>query len=101
MLLEFTILPIGRGESLGADVAAVVDLIDRSGIPYRLTPMSTIVEGDWDDVLDLVKRCHQLALSRCSRVATTIHIDDRAGAAERMTGKVVSVEEHLGRRVHQ
>jgi uncharacterized protein (TIGR00106 family) len=101
MLLEFTILPVGRGESLSEDVAAVVDLIDRSGIPYRLTPMSTVVEGEWDELLALVKRCHDLVRSRCSRVSTTIHIDDRGGAVERLSGKIASVERRLGRQVHQ
>jgi len=45
MLVEFSITPIGRGESLSEDVARILDLVDRSGLNYKLTPMGTIVEG--------------------------------------------------------
>lgn len=97
MIVEFSITPIGKGESLSEDVAQVLDLVDRSGLPYRLTPMGTIVEGEWEEVLALIKGCHLLMLERAPRVATWIHIDDRRGATEQIHHKVEAVERRLGR----
>lgn len=97
MIVEFSITPIGKGESLSADVAKVLDLVDKSGLDYRLTPMGTIVEGEWDEVMELIKRCHQAMLERANRVSTRIHIDDRKGAKDRIRHKVQAVEEKLGR----
>jgi len=97
MIVEFSITPLGRGESLSEDVARVLDLVDRSGLDYRLTPMGTIVEGEWDEVMALIRECHHLVLERAPRVATWIHIDDRKGAKGRISYKVKSVEERLGR----
>jgi len=47
VLLEFSMAPLGLGESVSEHVARVVDVIDKSGLPYQLTPMGTIVEGEW------------------------------------------------------
>jgi len=101
MLIEFTVSPVGAGESLSADVAAVVDLVDRSGLPYVLTPMSTVAEGEWDELMALVKRCHELLRARHARVVTAIKIDDRQGASGRISGKIDAVEQKLGRRVNR
>jgi uncharacterized protein (TIGR00106 family) len=57
VLLEFSIAPVGQGESVSAHVARVLDVIDRSGISYQLTPMGTIIEGEWADTMDLVTQC--------------------------------------------
>ncbi|RLE34770.1 thiamine-binding protein [Candidatus Acetothermia bacterium] len=97
MIVEFTISPIGVGESLSKYVAKVIDLVDKSGLPYLLTPMGTIVEGEWDEVMDLIKRCHHLVLEMEPRVATRIYIDDRSGRKGLLEYKTRSVEEKLGR----
>ena len=99
MLVEFSITPIGKEASLSADVAQVVDLVDKSGLNYRLTPMSTIVEGEWDEIMELIKRCHLLVRGRAPRVATWIHIDDRPGHRQMITHKVAAVEKQLGRKL--
>jgi uncharacterized protein (TIGR00106 family) len=99
MIAEFSIIPIGKGESLAGLVAKVVDIIDGSGLPYKLTAMGTIVEGEWDDVLELIKECHRKMRQSSSRVITTITIDDREKAKGRIEGKVEEVEEILGRRL--
>jgi uncharacterized protein (TIGR00106 family) len=59
MIVEFSIVPVGRGEELAGLVAKVLDVVDRSGLPYQLTSMGTIVEGNWDDVMGLIKDCHR------------------------------------------
>jgi uncharacterized protein (TIGR00106 family) len=52
MIVEFSVVPIGKGDSLAELVSKVVDIIDTSGMPYQLTAMGTIVEGEWNDVFD-------------------------------------------------
>ncbi len=97
MIVEFSVVPLGRSDALAGPVARVLDLVDKSGLPYQLTAMGTIVEGEWDEVLGLVRRCHEAMRGQASRVSTHITIDDRAGAAGRIKGKVGDVEAVLGR----
>jgi len=99
MLAEFTIVPIGVGESLSKYVADLMEIIESSGLDYRLTPMSTIVEGEWDEVIALITKCHKKTREKCNRVITSITIDDRAGKKGRLKGKIESVERILGREV--
>ena len=99
MIAEFTISPIGVGESLSRYVAQVIDLVDKSGLPYLLTPMGTIVEGEWEEVLGLIERCHKRMLELAPRVATRIYIDDRPGRRGLLEYKTKSVEEKLGRKI--
>ncbi len=97
MIVEFSVVPIGQGESLSKAVAKVVDIIDKSGLPYKLTAMGTIVEGEWDDVFALIKECHAYARRSAGRVLTTVTVDDRDRAKNRLKGKVEDVESILGR----
>ena len=97
MIVEFSVVPIGRGEALAGPVARILDLVDKSGLPYQLTAMGTIVEGEWEEVLGLIRRCHEAMRGQASRVYTHITIDDRAKTAGRIQGKVREVEEALGR----
>jgi uncharacterized protein (TIGR00106 family) len=99
MIVEFSIVPIGKGEELAGLVAKIIDIVDRSGLPYQLTSMGTIVEGEWDDVLGLIKECHGKMRREASRVYTHITIDDRERAKDRILGKVEDVEKTLGRRL--
>ena len=101
MIVEFSIVPVGRGEELAGLVAKVLDIVDRSGLPYQLTSMGTIVEGDWDDVMGLIKACHRAMRRQAGRVLTRISIDDRAGSAKRMRRKVEAVEKVLGRSLNK
>ena len=83
MLVQFSIVPLAKGESISGQVARILDLVDGSGLPYRLTPMGTIVEGGWDEVMALVGQCHREALRDAPRALTTITIDDRPGKPAR------------------
>ena len=80
-------------------VARIVDIIDRSGLEYRLGAMATTVEGEENEVMELVMKCHRAALEAAPRVFTSVTIDDREGATGRLTGKIDDVERILGRRV--
>ena len=101
MIAEFSVVPVGKGEELAKLVAGVVDIIDRSGLPYQLTAMGTLVEGEWDDVLALIKECHFKMRRQGTRVLTRISIDDRENAVNRLTGKVRDVEKALGRELRK
>lgn len=100
MLLEFSSFPAGQ-KSLSGAVAKIIDLIDKSGLPYQTHALGTLVEGEWDELLELVKRCHMLLREDFDRVFTRITIDDRADAKNRLTGKVESVENKLGRNIRK
>lgn len=97
MLAKFSIIPLGQGRHFSKPVAAIIKIIDRSGLDYQLTSMGTIVEGSWQEVMELIEKCHQKALSFSGRVYTTIAIDDYAGRTSRLKGKVESVEKVLGK----
>ena len=96
---EFSITPIGKGVSVGKYVARCLDIVDRSGMPYRLNPMGTVVEGRFDEVLRLIARCHKAVARDCERVSTVIKIDDRKGATDQLVAKVVGIERRVGRKL--
>ena len=95
MLVEFSIIPIGKGPSLSKEIAGVLKIIDKSGLPYKINPMGTVVEGKWDDVMALIKKCHAATLKGEERVVTRIVIDDRKRKTNRIEEKVKSVEKRL------
>lgn len=99
VLLEFSMTPLGKGESVGKYVARSLDIIDKSGVSYRLNPMGTVLEGTWDDVFRVVKACYERMSKDCSRISVAIKVDARKGATNRLQGKVKSVEKRLGRRL--
>ena len=98
MLLEFSTFPAGQ-ESMAKSVAKIIDLIDKSGLTYQTHALGTLVEGEWDEVMDLVKKCHMAMREDFNRVLTRITIDDRKGHTGRITGKVKDIEDALGRRI--
>ena len=97
VILEFTMFPTTQGESKSLYVARILDIIDQSGLTYQLTPMSTIIEGDWNEVMSVVTRCFEALQPDCPRINTQIKIDYRAGSESRMKSKIAAVEQHLGR----
>lgn len=101
VLLEFSMTPLDKGESVSTYVARSLDVIDKSGLPYKLGPMGTTIEGEWDDVMAVVKQCYERMHSDCNRISLTLKADIRKHAQDRLTGKIASVEEKLGRSVHR
>ena len=99
VLLEFSMSPTGQGESVSAQVARILDVIDRSGVAYRLTPMGTILEGEWAEVMGVVTACFETMAAECPRVGVHMKIDYRAGPAGRLQSKVATVEQRLGRKL--
>ena len=99
VLLEFSMAPSTKGESMSPYVARILDIIDTSGLPYQLTPMGTIIEGEWAEVMAVVTACFEAMRTDCDRIGTHIKIDYRAGSGGRMTSKVDSVQTKLGRKL--
>jgi len=97
MLIELTMTPLGRGTHLGQDLASVIKLIDASGLPYCLTPSGTCIEGEWDEVMGLVKQCHDYLRASATRLLTTVRIDDESGVTDKLTQNIKSIEKYAAR----
>jgi uncharacterized protein (TIGR00106 family) len=99
VLLEFSMAPLEKGASVGEYVARSLKIIDESGLDYRLHAMGTIVEGEIDDVLGVLKKCFESMAAECERITCTAKLDYRRGHTGRLEAKVRSVEKKLGRRL--
>jgi uncharacterized protein (TIGR00106 family) len=101
VLLEMSITPLDKGESVGQYVAECVEIVDRSGLSYELHAMGTIVEGELHQVLDLLRRCIEQVTRHSDRVTCSAKLDFRRGHTGRLKSKVASVEKKLGREVRK
>ncbi len=97
MLMELNIVPMGHGESVSADLAEILKIIDASGLDYRLTATGTNIEGNWDQLMNIARKCHEESRRHSRRVITTIKIDDYAERTGRLTAMVKSVENKVGK----
>lgn len=97
MLLELNILPLGRGRSISSDIADVVKIIDASGLDYKLTAEGTILEGNWDQVMSVAKKCHDEMRKKTERVVTIMHADDYDNRTGRLNSAIDSVAKKLGK----
>lgn len=95
--MEISVTPLGTPTpSVGQYVAAAVDVIRRSGLPYRLNPMGTTVEGELEALLALVPRVHDAVFALGAvRISTLLKIDDRRDKPTRLDAKIESVEKRL------
>ncbi len=97
MLAQVTVLPMGKGESISRYVSQALEIIDRSGLDYRLTSMGTVLEGDWDKVMKVIKSVRERLLRHSDRIYFVITIDDRKSKKKRLAHKVQAVEALLGK----
>jgi uncharacterized protein (TIGR00106 family) len=97
MLLEFSMFPLGKGESVSKYVAQSLEIIDRSGLDYQLHAMGTTLEGEVDDLLTVLKECFEAMSAECDRVECTAKFDFRRGTSGRLHAKIKSVEEKVGK----
>ena len=95
VIAEFSVLPVGVGESISKYVAQVMEILEDSGLPYKLGPMGTSVEGEWDEVFGVIKQCYERLSEQCGRLDMAIKVDWRTGPAGRLESKIASVQEHL------
>ncbi len=101
VLLEFSMSPLGKGGSVGKYVARSLDLIDKSGVSYRLNPMGTVLEGEWEEVFAVVQKCYERMKKDCNRISCAIKVDYRKGHSGRLQSKVASIEKKLKRSMKQ
>ena len=97
VLLEFSMFPTDKGESVSNDVSKVISMVRDSGIPYKLTPMGTVIEADtMNEALNIVQKAHDLLASDADRIYSSIKIDVRKNKENQLAGKVESVEKKIG-----
>jgi uncharacterized protein (TIGR00106 family) len=101
VLAEVSLFPLDQGESVGAYVARSLEIIDRSGLDYRCHAMGTDIEGEFDQVMDVVRQCFDVMAKDCNRIECTIKLDYRKGRQGQLQGKVASVEARLGHAVRK
>jgi uncharacterized protein (TIGR00106 family) len=99
VLAEFAMFPTDKGESVSAYVSKVIETIDKSGITYKLTPMGTILEGSWEEVMGVITQCFKVLESSANRIYSTIKVDYRNTDASRMTSKIEKIEKLLNKDV--
>jgi uncharacterized protein (TIGR00106 family) len=100
MLAEFSIYPVGGTSHLSKDIAHVIQTLGERGLRFELGPLSTAIEGDWDEVLAAIRACHQKMLEAHDRVVTTITIDERLGGQHCLADMVDAVKRELAAQKH-
>jgi uncharacterized protein (TIGR00106 family) len=93
MLVAFSITPLGVGEGVGRQVAEAVRVVRESGLPNRTDAMFTTVEGEWDEVMDVVRRACEAV--DAPRVSLVLKADIRPGVTDALKSKVEAVEHYL------
>ncbi|MEU6444259.1 MTH1187 family thiamine-binding protein [Streptomyces sp. NPDC047046] len=96
MIVAFSVSPLGVGEEVGAYVAEAIRVVRESGLPHRTDAMFTSIEGEWDEVMDVVKRATAAVEARSSRVSLVLKADIRPGVTDGLTRKVETIDRILG-----
>ena len=100
VLVEFSMFPTDKGESVSPYVTRIIKMIDESGVPYKLTSMGTVFETEtMDEALELIKRAYQQLEPDCNRVFSVVKFDIRKGKSNRIVQKIKSVESKLKKEV--
>jgi uncharacterized protein (TIGR00106 family) len=105
VIVAFSVAPSGPApdsaggasadDSVGAAVAAAVRVVRESGLPNETSSMFTSIEGEWDEVMDVVRRATEAVGAYGSRVSLVLKADIRPGRTGQLTEKVARVEQHL------
>ncbi|MBC6459347.1 MTH1187 family thiamine-binding protein [Actinomadura sp. HBU206391] len=95
MLVAFSVTPIGSGEAVGEIVAEAVRVVRASGLPNHTDAMFTTLEGEWDEVMTVIKQAVDAVAEQAPRVSLVLKADMRAGVTDALTGKVETIERVL------
>jgi uncharacterized protein (TIGR00106 family) len=95
VLIDLSMFPVDKGESVSAFVARAVKVIRESGLPHRVGPMGTTIEGEWEETIGLVGRCLEELKKDCNRIYMTLKVDYRKGPGGRIEAKVKSLGHKL------
>lgn len=97
MLADFSIIPIGTGAHTSDELGEVLKIVDASGVRYQLTPTATCLEGRWDEIMPLIRKCHDAVREKCPHVVTVIKIEDDKAERNKLSENIRAVEEKAGR----
>jgi uncharacterized protein (TIGR00106 family) len=95
MIVAFSVTPLGVGADVAEYVADAVKIVRASGLPNRTDAMFTTIEGEWDEVMAVVKDACDAVAARAPRVSITLKADIRPGVTGGLESKVESLERHL------
>ena len=95
MLAAFSVTPLGVGEGVSEYVADAVRVVRASGLPNRTDAMFTTIEGDWDEVMGVIRQAVDAVAAKAPRVSLVIKADLRPGMTGGLTAKAERVEAHL------
>ncbi|MBF6330703.1 MTH1187 family thiamine-binding protein [Nocardia transvalensis] len=95
MIAAFSVTPLGAGEDVGRAVAEAVRVVRASGLPNETNAMFTTLEGEWDEVMAVIKQATDAVMAAAPRCSLVIKADIRPGVGNAMTAKVESVERYL------
>ena len=97
VMIDLCVVPIGIGVSVSQYIAECQRIIERSGLASQMHPYGTVIEGEWDAVMAVVKQCHQSVHEMgAPRISTTVKIGTRIDREQHMRDKIDSVVEKLG-----
>ncbi|SRR6056297_1437240 len=97
VLLEFSMFPTDKGESVSDQVSKVIRLIKESGVSYKLTSMGTVIETEtMEEALDIIKKSHEILSATSNRIYSNFKIDYRRNTSNRLSGKIESIERKIG-----
>ena len=96
-LMEFSMIPLDKGASFSPYVAKILTIVHESGLAYRLNPMGTVVEGDWEALLGLLTKCLRALEEESNRISLQVKFDHRKGVSGALSSKIHSVERKAGR----
>jgi uncharacterized protein (TIGR00106 family) len=95
VIVAFSVTPLGIGEDVGEVVADAVRVVRESGLPNHTDAMFTVIEGEWDDVMAVVKNAVAAVAAKAPRVSMVLKADMRAGVSDAITSKVEALERYL------
>ena len=95
MIAAFSVTPLGIGEDVGEVVAEAVRVVRESGLPNHTDAMFTSIEGEWDEVMGVIKRAVEAVAAKAPRVSMVLKADMRAGVTDGLTSKVEALERYL------
>ncbi|MBA4391854.1 MAG: hypothetical protein C0399_13095 [Syntrophus sp. (in: bacteria)] len=100
VMFEFAMFPTDKGESVSPYVSRILKIIDGSNVPYKLTPMGTIVEVEtFEEALAIINRAYGELQEDCGRIYSTVKFDIRKGKSGRLTQKIDSIEKKVGKKL--
>ncbi|MCK6503503.1 MTH1187 family thiamine-binding protein [Myxococcota bacterium] len=96
VILDFSVVPLGVGVSVSEHVAACQRVLEEAGLEHRMHAYGTNVEGEWDEVMAAVKRCHEvLHAAGVPRISTSIRLGTRTDRDHSLQAKLDSVQQKL------